>query len=253
LGADVDFGDEVSSPSVCSHPCSLDAPVPAMPDLDAGRAQAVVEAIGLLRRRLGGQAAVIGGLVGPFTLVCQLMGISQVLMAGLRRPDAVRTYLDFAVALGAEYARRQVAAGADAICVEDMSASLDLTSPAIYKNLILPAQSELVAAIGAPVILHVCGSNTRILDLLARTGADALSLEARSDLEKAVSMETSAIVGGVDPVAVLLHGTVDDVRQASQACLEAGVHILAPGCGIPPGTPTENLLEMKRAAREWRN
>jgi MtaA/CmuA family methyltransferase len=146
-----------------------------------------------------------------------------------------------------------VAAGADAICVEDMSASLDLTSPLLYKNLILPAQTELVSAIGAPVILHVCGANTKILDLLARTGADALSLESKTDLEKAASLDGTAIVGGVDPLGVLLHGTLDDVRRASLACLEAGVHILAPGCGLPLETPTANLLEMVRVAREWRH
>lgn len=252
-GAEVHFGDKVLIPSVRSHPLTIESPVPALPDLGSGRAKVVAKAIGILRRKLGGEAAVIGGLVGPFTLVCQLLDISPVLMAALRRPGALRPFLDFAVQLGAEYGRRQVAAGADAICVEDMSASLDLTSPLIYKNLILPAQTELVAAIGAPVILHVCGGNTKILELLARTGTDGLSLEARTDLEKAARLGGTAVIGGVDPVEVLLRGTVADVRRASLACLEAGVHILAPGCGIPPQTPTENLLEMVRVAREWDN
>ena len=253
LGAEVNLGDESSSPAVVSHPLTFDSPIPPLPSLGAARPKAVIGAIGILRRRLGSDAAVVGGLVGPFTLVCQLIGISSVLMAGLRRPDALRPFLDFAVQLGAAYARRQVAAGADAICVEDMSASLDLTSPLLYKNLILPAQTELVSAIGAPVILHVCGANSRILDLLARTGADALSLESKTDLEKAAALDGTALIGAVDPVGVLLHGTLGDVRRASLACLEAGVHILAPGCGLPLETPTANLLEMARVAREWRH
>jgi [methyl-Co(III) methanol-specific corrinoid protein]:coenzyme M methyltransferase len=252
VGCEVDFGDDSTGPSVRSHPLTLDSPLPPLPDLGAGRAKVVVDAIKILRRRLRSDAAVVGGLVGPFTLVCQWIGASAVLADGLRRPDAVRSFLNFAVQLGAEYARRQVAAGADAICVEDMSASLDLTSPLLYRNLILPAQAELAAAIGAPVILHVCGSNTKILDLLARTGADALSLESKSDLERAAALEDIALVGGVAPVDVLLHGTLDDVRRASLACLEAGVHILAPGCGLPLKAPTANLLEMARVARQWR-
>jgi [methyl-Co(III) methanol-specific corrinoid protein]:coenzyme M methyltransferase len=215
-----------------------------------GRATTVIDAISLLRDCATG-AAVIGGIVGPFTLVCQLAGVSRVLMDAVRQPDGVRPWLDFAVATGSQYARLQVEAGADAICIEDMSASLDLASPRIYQNLILPAQQKLIAAIGAPVILHICGSNTKILELLTETGAAALSLEDRTDLARAAALDRCAIIGGVPPVEVLLHGAPEDVARASAASLSAGVHVLAPGCGIPPETPTDNLLEMVRVAHEW--
>ena len=249
LGARVDYGDATSNCSVRTHPLTLRQPVPAFPDLGAGRAKTVTEAIAILR---AGGAAVIGGVVGPFTLVCQLVGVAETLTSALRQPDAVRPYLEFAVDVGIAYGRRQIEAGADAICIEDMSASLDLTSPGIYRSLILPAQQRLIAGLGAPAILHICGSNTKILDLLWATGAAALSLEARTDLRRAVAGDTCAVIGGVDPVAVLLEGSAEDVRRAAVDCLAAGVHILAPGCGIPPSAPTENLLEMARAAREWK-
>jgi MtaA/CmuA family methyltransferase len=251
LGAEVDYGDRSSNCSLRSHPLRLGDPVPAAPDLGSGRARVVTEAIALLRRRMGEDAAVLGGLVGPFTLVCQLAGIPAVLTEAVRRPEAVRPYLEFAVELAIEYGRRQVAAGADAITVEDMSASLDLTSPRLYQTLILPAQQQLVEAIPAPVILHICGSNTRILSLLHQTGAEALSLEDRTDLVQAVGAGECAIVGGVPTVSVLLNGTPPQVRRCSEECLAAGVHILAPGCGLVPLTPGENLREMVRAARDW--
>jgi [methyl-Co(III) methanol-specific corrinoid protein]:coenzyme M methyltransferase len=251
FGADVSLGDESSVGSVRSHPFRLDQPLPPIPDFSSGRAGVVAEAIGILKRQTGDGAAVIGGLVGPFTLVCQLAGLSEAVMTALRKPSAVRPWLDLAVEAGLAYARRLVAAGADAICVEDMSASLDLTSPGIYRSLILPAHQRLIAAIPAPVILHVCGSNTRILELLCETGADALSLESKTDLASAVSLRACAIAGGVDPVQTLLNGTPEDVRRACIQDLAAGVHILAPGCGLAPDTPTANLQEMVRAAREY--
>jgi len=249
LGARVDYGGERSNCAVRTHPFILSDAVPVRPDLASGRARLVLEAVSLLRRR--SDAAVAGGIVGPFTLVCALAGAQQVLMDSLRRPDAVRPWLDFAVELGAEYARRQVEAGADAITVEDMSASLELTSPGVYERLILPAQRRLVEAVPAPVILHICGSNTKILGLLSRTGAAALSLEARTDLKAAVELGNCAVIGGVPTVEVLLQGTPEAVRQASNECLAAGVHLLAPGCGVPPGAPDENLQEMADAARQW--
>ena len=250
FGAGVALGDGTSVGCVRAHPFRLEQPLPAIPDFATGRAGVVTEAIGILKRKVGEGAAVVGGLVGPFTLVGQLVGLSEVVMAALRKPDAVRPWLELAVEAGARYARRQVEAGADAICVEDMSASLDLTSPGIYRSLILPAHQQLVAAIPAPVILHLCGSNTRILELLCESGAEALSLESKTDLACAVSMRACAVAGGVDPVRTLLHGTPEDVRQACEQDLDAGVHILAPGCGLPPGVPTANLQEMLRVARE---
>jgi [methyl-Co(III) methanol-specific corrinoid protein]:coenzyme M methyltransferase len=247
LGAEVALGDEHSNCSARSHPFTLAEDPPPLPDFGAGRAGVVAEALALLKV---GDAAVIGGIVGPFTLVCQMAGVQEALMGALRKPDAVRRWLDFAVAAGVEYARRQVSAGADAICVEDMSASLDLTSPNLYRNLILPAQQRLIAQISAPVILHICGSNTKILDSLFAAGAAALSLESRTDLAQAAA-GPCAVVGGIDPVGVLLEGGAADVRRAANECLAAGVHLLAPGCGVPAATPMENLQEITRAAREW--
>lgn len=249
LGADVDLGDRTSNCTVRSHSATVGGPLPASPDLDTGRARAVVEAIARLRRRLK-DVAVIGGVVGPFTLAGQLVGVTTLLMESLRRPAVVRLLLDFAAEVGTEYARRQVSAGADAICVEDMSVSLDLTSPRLYESVILAAQQRLIHAIDVPVILHVCGANTRILPLLARAGAAALSLDARTDLAAAVRLDACAVVGGVPPVEVLLNGTPEQVTASARECLAAGVHVLAPGCGIPPATPEANLRAMVRAVEE---
>lgn len=250
LGAEVALGDETANAAVRSRPFRLDQEPPATPDFGRGRARAVTEAIGLLKRRVDGGAAVIGGIVGPFTLACQLAGLPEVVVSALRRPEVVRPWIDFAVEAGIGYARRQVEAGADAICVEDMAASLDLTSPAIYRELVLPAHQRVCAAVPAPVILHICGSNTRILELLCESGAAALSLEAKTDLARAVAIGKCAVAGGVDPVKALLNGSAEEVRQACRESLDAGVHILSPGCALPPGVPTANLVEMVRVARE---
>ena len=251
LGAEVDFGGADANCSVRQHPLSPGVPVPPPPDLAHGRPRVVCDAIRILKARCGESAAVAGGVTGPFTLACQMLGDTAVLMDSLRRPETVRPYLEFAVSVSAAYARLQVQAGADVICVEDMSASLDLTSPGIYRRLILDAQRQLVRAIGATVVLHVCGRNTAILDLLAQSGAAALSLEDRTDLAAAVRCGC-AVAGGVPPLGALLNGSPEDVRRSSLASLRAGVHMLAPGCGVPLETPDENLRALAAAAEEWR-
>jgi [methyl-Co(III) methanol-specific corrinoid protein]:coenzyme M methyltransferase len=249
LGATVDLGSRGRNCAVRRHPFTFGEPVPPLPDLDGGRAGVVLCALALLRQRT--EAAGVGGTVGPFTLVTQMFGAVPVLMAALRSPEALRPYLEFAVQFLSEYACLQFEAGADAICIEDMSASLDLTSPAIYGAIVLPAQQALIASIPGPVILHVCGGNTKILDLMQCSGAAALSLDARTDLSAAAAGNACAVVGGVPTVEALLNGSAEEVRRACAASLAAGVHVLAPACGIPPETPLENLREMVCAARSW--
>jgi [methyl-Co(III) methanol-specific corrinoid protein]:coenzyme M methyltransferase len=34
------------------------------------------------------------------------------------------------------------------------------------------------------------------------------------------------------------------VKEGSEECIADGIQILAPGCAVAPGTPTENLLAM---------
>ena len=229
-------------------------PVPPVPDAASGRAQVVLKALSLLRERFGGEVAVLGGVVGPFTLTGHLLGLGQLLVNSLTNVPALLPFLIAAVKFSSEYAKRQVQAGADAIVVEDMAASLDLTSPQIYQDVVLPQQKKLIEAIPAPVILHVCGNNTPILTQLVEAGAHALSLDAKTDLSRAAQAARGkcAVIGGVPPMA-LLDGNPDVVRAKSRESLSAGVHILAPGCGIPPRTPSANLQAMAQTAREWEN
>ena len=246
LGAAVDYGGEARNCAIAEHPYKASDPIPAPPAF-TGRAELVLQAIRILRSRLGEEAAVAGGIVGPFTLVCELLGVTTALVDALRRPAALRPWLDFAVCVGETYANLQIKAGADTVTVEDMTASLDLTSPRIYQNLILPAQQELIARIHAPVVLHICGGNTKILNLLHQTGAAALSLEAKTDIRAAVEAGECAIIGAVPTVEVLLDGGANDVIASARECLAAGVHILAPGCAVPPAAPLGNVRAMVEA------
>jgi len=255
FGCPVSLGSRDEICAVSGSLCRLEDGPPALPDPGRGRARVVAEAVALLRDRFRSEMAVLGGVVGPFTVAGHLLGISQLLVASLTKPQAVEPFLDAAFRFAVQYAARQVEAGADAIVVEDMAASLDLTSPKIYRNVVLPWQKRLVEAIRVPVILHICGNNTRILQDLVATGARALSLDAKTDLAAAAAAAQGrcAIVGGVPPIEALLSGTPDTVRAASRESLAAGVHILAPGCGIPPRASGANLKVLVETALEWKD
>lgn len=87
-----------------------------------------------------------------------------------------------------------------------------------------------------------------------KTGVNGISVHQRVDVKIAKgNLKEAVIIGNLDPVAVLLNGTPDDVAAASKKALNAGVELLSPGCGIISMTPTANLKTMVKCAINYRS
>jgi [methyl-Co(III) methanol-specific corrinoid protein]:coenzyme M methyltransferase len=137
--------------------------------------------------------------------------------------------------------------------VEDMQASPDLIAPHTYRNLELDYQKRQIEALTVPVILHICGNVDKIVGFMHETGCAGISLEPKSDTEVARKVVGSqgVLIGGVDAATTLFMKGPDVVKEAAREQIEMGLDILAPGCAIAPGTPTDNLLAMVEVAKEY--
>lgn len=251
LGCTLLEGTATSPPSIRTHPLRIgeDLPIPA-DFLERGRIPVVLRAIHHLKDLVGQEFAIIGGIIGPFSLVGHLLGVEELMVASMTEPEALHPLLERAVEIGIQYAQAMIAQGADVICIEDMEASPDLINPKTYQELVLDFERRLIAHIPAPTILHICGNATAILEGMIASGADGISIEAKTDLKKAKDLCQGrvSLIGPLDPVKLLLNGTPEEVYQESLRALSAGVDILAPGCGIAPLTPSANLKAMVQAA-----
>ena len=133
-------------------------------------------------------------------------------------------------------------AGAQAVQVFDTWAGE--LSPDAYERFVSPYQRDVIAAIkreGVPAIVYVnsCGGK---LALLARSGADVVSVDWRIDLDavRAQLGDGIALQGNVDPCVLLT--TPGAVTKAARAAMDAAGplgHILNLGHGILPATPIE--------------
>jgi uroporphyrinogen decarboxylase len=60
----------------------------------------------------------------------------------------------------------------------------------------------------------------------------------------------------VDPVKVMLNGTVQDVEKACTDIIKAagtgGGFVLMPGCDIPPTVPYDNIQKFIQVAKGWK-
>ena len=218
--------------------------------------KAVLTAVDLLSSRMEG-TPVICGIVAPFMLACQLLGIEQTLMNIVREPSFVRMLVRKAEQFDHRYVVSAIDAGADVITLIDATATGDILGAPQYEEFALPYETGLALRArfgGARSVLHICGHTSTLLNSIKGSGATGLSVDQCMDLvqvRKALGRDM-ALIGNVSPTESLLFGTAAQVEEESRACLMAGVDVLAPGCGLAPRTPTDNVKAMVRTAKAHR-
>ena len=59
----------------------------------------------------------------------------------------------------------------------------------------------------------------------------------------------SRLIGGIETLALSLSNP-EEIKNMAFRTLKEGIDILAPGCAIPPNSPSANVKAMVEAARE---
>jgi [methyl-Co(III) methanol-specific corrinoid protein]:coenzyme M methyltransferase len=206
-----------------------------------------LEAIGLLKRRLGDDAAVCGKVMGGWTQAYHDFGVESFLMGTLDDPDKTRRIVDKLCEVTVAFARAQVDAGADCILLAD-HATRDLCSPRAYEQFLVPVHRRLAEVIPVPVILHICGNTQDRIGLIAQTGVACFHWDTKTgtpEYARQLAGERLALMGGISNYK-LLRGTPDEIVADAEAASRAGIDVVGPECAIPLATPLENLKAITR-------
>ena len=257
LGLEVEFpgdGLPVRRAPLLAEPADLGRLKPVEPGTGR-RMSDRLAAIRLFQEQVGGQVPILGWVEGALAEAADLRGEGRLLMDLYDRPDWVRELLELCTEVAVAFARAQVQAGAGIVGLGDAIASQ--ISPQMYRQFALPYEQRIFAAVhdmGALARLHICGNTTHLLPWLAQSGADIIDLDWMVDIRSAARCfgDHPAICGNFDPVAIMLQGTPDQVRETTLYCLQWGGPrcLSAAGCEIPDGTPHQNLLAQAQALRE---
>lgn len=229
-----------------------------------GRWPLMLDALCRIRQTLGPDVFVVGCFDQyPFSLACAVMGMERVMCAVVDHPAMIRRLLERCAEYTVAYACALADAGADLLSGGASTGAL--LGPKLYREVALPFEQQVIARIkaktGLPISLHVCGNATAILGDMAKSGADVLELDQRTNMRDACRMipRHIAIWGNLDPVAVLAQGTPQDVVCAAKEIIQtmnAAVHerfVLSSGCTLAMETPDENLHALINAAKNWPN
>lgn len=257
FGAQIVFPED-DVPMCKDHFVKGRAELDKLPDPDLAEAERTrdrIQACEAFKRSLGTSTPIIGWIEGPIAEAVDLAGMTNFMTKLLVEPNFADDLMDKCVRTAIDFARLQVEAGAGIIGIGD--AAVSQVSTKLYIDRILPRQQHLIEAVhnmGARVKLHICGDINRHLPAMARSGADIIDFDwmnPAATTRESVGEET-VLSGNIDPVAVVMNGTPEQVKDECQKLLDAEADkpfILSPGCEVPVATPPENLHALCDAVR----
>ncbi|MDD3246301.1 MAG: methylcobamide:CoM methyltransferase MtaA [Methanosarcina sp.] len=257
LGCTVDEGSVDIQPYVTDFPCKKKSDVKeiSVPGslLESRRIATVLDVVEIMKTKVGKDVPVVAGLVGPAGLASMLAGMKNYLMWFVTNPEVVEELMGTLTEVCIEYANGLLERGADAIVLIDSEAGPDIIAPQMFETSVFSLHKKFCREVPGLKILHMCGDATAVLDPVANAGFEGISIEEKVDVSfaKRIVGNRVRLIGNVSPSDTLLTKGPEEVIIEARACLEDGIDILAPGCGLAPHTPLENLKALFRARDEF--
>ena len=248
FGAEIVFVED-GVPRCPRPPLADSKDLSALPRPDPLRSERMLDRVNALRayrEQVGGEYSIMGWIEGPAAEAADLRGVTRFLMDVLDDQPFAAELMDLCLAVGVDFARAQVEAGADTIGIGDAIASQ--VSPQTYERIIQPREKRLVQAVqamGALVRLHICGDTTHLLPGIADLGIDIIDVDHMVDMSTVRDTLDQRVVltGNIDPASGVRLGTPDSIRRTVRNTYRdvGNPYMVAAGCEIPSGTPDDNL------------
>jgi uroporphyrinogen-III decarboxylase len=216
----------------------------------------IVDTLRAMPKHLVREYNILTGLTGPYSQVFFTMGPERVLTAMNTDPDALLAAIEARMPDTLAWIEEMAELNVPSVWIGEGAGSNSLISPSQYEKFVLPFEHRVVDALharGIPVVIHICGKASRMLEAIASTGADCFEADWPIDLDDAARR-----VGGRLSFKGNLHTTwlmqakPEEVFERSRALVEArrgrGM-LLSSGCSVARDTPPENIDAMAAAVR----
>ncbi|MCX7785742.1 MAG: hypothetical protein N2201_05915 [candidate division WOR-3 bacterium] len=207
------------------------------------RTPIIIEAVKILKKKIS--CPIFVSIKGPFSLASFLIGINKFLRLVLTDELFVHQTINQALQFQLKYLAQLVALDVN-IFLGDPVASGSVISSDIFQKYAFEPLRILVNKIKEKRLLagvHICGNIKPIINFLDKLNADILSLEDIFVTTKTIKM------GGV-ATQTIQYGTKRKIKKEVEEALKHSPIIIATSCDVPPTTPSENIKEMIKYARQ---
>jgi uroporphyrinogen decarboxylase len=210
-----------------------------------GRLPGYLEAVADTKKIIA-DAIVSAVIAGPWTIAIGLRGATELIRDALKDPDYVHELMQFCTRQSISFAEAIIPLGVG-LGYSEAPASCSLISPKMYRSFVFPYHKQIVDHFKARKVgigLHICGYADPILEDMVNTGVTNISVDAPTDLAKAVeaSRGRAVLIGNLD-TNLFFSGSREEMRQAVKNCIDAAPsdsgYIISSGCEVPAIAPPE--------------
>ncbi|MBZ9686180.1 uroporphyrinogen decarboxylase [Clostridium estertheticum] len=207
------------------------------------RMNVVLNAIGELKNS---SVPVIGNIMGHISTATSAVDPLVILKMLRKDPERVYSFFKFINNYLMEYAKESINAGADVIVISDPTATGEILGGKNFSKFAVPLYKEMIDSIhslNVPVIVHICGNANTIIEGLNSINTDGYSFDSVVNMRHAKSLIKGRLMGNVS--TQLLHtGEKDKIISITKNCIDSGVDIVSPACGLSMATSIDNLKTM---------
>jgi uroporphyrinogen decarboxylase len=226
----------------------------------SGRLPLFLEALKIIQDAVNERTSTGCSIAGPITTAAAVRGTDNFLRDMRRCPEMVHKLL--------QYVTDNTLLFVDALCtigikpsIADPVSSGSLISAKYFREFAKPYLKQYSDHIkkhcGSGPVVHICGDTTKIWSDMVDCGATVLSLDNQVDLTAAKDQvgHRACLSGNIKPYT-LWQGTPQQIALEVKECLAKAYDnpkgfILSSGCGLSVGTPTNNVIAMMDAARQY--
>lgn len=254
MGAAVSMGTKITEPRVTEYPIDSVAKWKELKsiDINEGRAKVVIDAIKILKEK-NSEYPVVANLTGPVSVASSLMEPMNYYKELRRKPEEAHEFMNFVTENLIAFGKAQVEAGADVLTISDPSGTGEILGPKTFREFAVPYLNRIIEELketGVGTIIHICGRLKSIYNELNELSSDAVSFDSITSAKLVVeNVKGKAIMGNVSTLA-LEENSPERIKEISHFCMNSGVNILSPACGIGARTKLENVKAMVEAVKE---
>ena len=254
MGATVDLGDKTTEPRVIKYPIESVVEWRKLKkmDLNEGREKVVLDAIKIIKDK-NLPVPIMANLTGPISVASSLMEPMYFYKELVRKKDEAHKFLNFVTENLIEFGKAQLLAGANVITISDPSGTGEILGPRLFKEFMIPYLNRIVDELKdytEGTIIHICGRLKSIYKELNDLHSDVVSFDSISSVTQVLkNVENKAVMGNVSTLTIQ-NSTKEEVEKLANACMNLGVDILSPACGIGTKSPIENVRAMVNAAKK---
>ncbi len=221
-----------------------------------GRVPEFLKAVKVLHDKASDRYLICAYVTGPLTLASNVLGIEFMLKNLVRNPEFALGAIDKFKKVTLNLVKAFYDVGADCIMVLEPNGAL--ISPRMFKNYLLKPIEEIIQEIkskGMWAILHICGNAVKVLDLMVKSNAHALSIDKYINVGESLKKYPKTIFMGNIGTGELYTSTPEVIRDMVLKLLnetDGERLIVSTGCEVPPYTPEENLRVMVKVTKSFK-